>query len=60
MNPSSLIREKRNNLSLTKDELKFIIEGYMSGEVADYQMSSFLMAVYFRGMSDEELIILQT
>ena len=54
MNPSELIKKKRNNLSLTKDELKFIIEGYMSGEVADYQMSSFLMAVYFRGMSDEE------
>lgn len=54
MNPSELIKKKRNNLSLTKEELKFIIEGYVSGDVAEYQMSAFLMAVYFRGMSDEE------
>lgn len=54
MNPSELIKKKRNNLSLTKEELRFIIEGYVSGDVAEYQMSAFLMAVYFRGMSDEE------
>ena len=54
MNPAELIKKKRNNLCLTPDELKFIVEGYLSGEVADYQMSAFLMAVYFRGMSDEE------
>ncbi len=54
MNTSELIKKKRNNLSLTRDELKFLIDGYLSGEVADYQMSAFLMAVYFRGMTDEE------
>lgn len=54
MNPSELIKKKRNNLSLTGSELKYLVEGYLSGDVADYQMSAFLMAVYFRGMSDEE------
>ena len=54
MNTSELIKKKRNNLSLTREELKFLIDGYMSGDVADYQMSAFLMAVYFRGMTDEE------
>lgn len=54
MNPAELIKKKRNNLSLSKDELSFFVNGYVNGEIADYQMSAFLMAVYFRGMTDEE------
>ncbi len=54
MNPSELIKKKRNNLALTDDELKYLIDGYLSGKIEEYQMSSFLMAVYFRGMNDEE------
>ncbi len=54
MNPSELIKKKRNNLALTADELKYLIDGYLSGKIEEYQMSSFLMAVYFRGMTDEE------
>ena len=36
------------------EEIRFLVEGYTRGEVADYQMAAFLMAVYYQGMSDEE------
>ncbi|QHZ49975.1 pyrimidine-nucleoside phosphorylase [Paenibacillus larvae] len=49
-----LIEKKRDGGELTKQEIDFIIEGYTKGEVPDYQMSSFLMAVFFRGMTPEE------
>ncbi len=39
---------------LTKEEIKFIVDGYVSGEIPDYQISAFLMAVYFNGMNFEE------
>jgi len=54
MNPVEIIKFKRNNFPLTKDQIKFFIEGYINGEVTEYQMSAFLMAVYFNGMNDEE------
>ena len=40
--------------TLTADEIKFLIDSYVAGKVPDYQMSSFLMAVYFNGMTFEE------
>ena len=40
--------------TLTKEEIKFLIDSYVKGEIPDYQMSSFLMAVYFNGMTFEE------
>lgn len=49
-----LIIKKRNNLELTKEEIKFIIDGYVKGDIPDYQISSFLMAVFYNGMNDEE------
>lgn len=49
-----LIENKRNGELLTKDELRFIINGYVQGIIPDYQMSAWAMAVYFRGMSLEE------
>lgn len=50
-----LIEKKKQGLSLTKEELSFMIEQYVKGEIPDYQMSAMLMAIYFQGMSDEEL-----
>ncbi len=50
-----LIEKKKQGYSLTKEELSFMIEQYVAGEIPDYQMSAMLMAIYFQGMSDEEL-----
>lgn len=49
-----LILKKRNGGVLTKEEIKFLIDGFTKGQVTDYQMSAFLMAVYFREMTAEE------
>ena len=49
-----LINKKKNNLKLTKEEIDFIVQGYTGGEIPDYQMSAFLMAVCFNGMDMEE------
>ena len=50
-----LIEKKKQGLSLTKQEISFMIDEYVSGSIPDYQMSAMLMAIYFQGMSDEEL-----
>ena len=49
-----LIMKKRNALTLSKEEIDYIISGYVAGDIPDYQMAAFLMAVYFRGMNKEE------
>jgi len=49
-----LIEKKRDNIELTKEEINFIINGYVNKEIPDYQMSSFLMAVYFNSMTSKE------
>lgn len=51
---AALIAKKRDGLALSSDEIRFLIEGFVAGAVADYQMSAFAMAVYLRGMSAEE------
>ena len=53
-----LISKKRNGGSLNKEEMTHLIEGYVKGEIPDYQMSAFLMAVYFQGMTKEETAIM--
>ncbi len=50
-----LILKKRQGLELTKDEINAFIEGYVNGNIPDYQVSSLLMAIYFQNMSDREL-----
>jgi thymidine phosphorylase len=50
-----LIRAKRDGVALTGDEIRWLIAGYLSGEVAEEQMSALLMAVYFRGLDAGEL-----
>lgn len=54
MNPIELITKKRDGGALNSDELRYLVNGYVSGKIPDYQLSSFLMAVYFRGMTSEE------
>ena len=49
-----LIYKKKNGGKLTKEEIDFIVQGYTKGEIPDYQMSAFLMAVCLKGMDMEE------
>ena len=48
------ILKKRSGLALTKEEYSEIINGFLSGDIPDYQISSFLMAIYFKGLNREE------
>ncbi len=54
MHVPSLIARKREGDELTPDEIRQLINGFVSGEVADYQMSAFAMAVFFKGMTAVE------
>lgn len=56
MNIIDIINKKRNREKLNYDEISFSINGYMSGEVKDYQMSSLLMAITLNGMEMDEII----
>jgi pyrimidine-nucleoside phosphorylase len=49
-----LITKKRDGRELSKEEINFIIQGYTNGDIPDYQMSAFAMAVYFQDMSPIE------
>jgi len=53
-----LIEKKKHGGVHTKEEIKFIIDSLMDGTAPDYQISAWLMAVYFKGMSEEETAIL--
>ena len=53
-----IINKKRLGQELSYEELSFIFNGYLNKEVADYQMSSLLMAICINGMSDEETFAL--
>jgi pyrimidine-nucleoside phosphorylase len=52
--PAEVIQRKRDGYELPEDELTGLILGYARGEVPDYQMAAFCMAVYFRGLSERE------
>ena len=58
MRAVDIIEKKKRGNSLTKEEIEFIVYGYTNDIIPDYQMSAFLMAVYFQGMSKEETAIL--
>ena len=47
-------RSLENSTTLSKEEIQFLIESYVNGNIPDYQISSWLMAVYFNGMTFEE------
>jgi len=55
MNIVDIIIKKRNNNELTKEEIEYFINGYVDGSIEEYQASSLLMAIYFNGMTDDEL-----
>ncbi|MBR2068974.1 MAG: thymidine phosphorylase [Candidatus Gastranaerophilales bacterium] len=54
MRAVDLIQKKKEGKEHTKEEIYFLIENYMQGKIEDYQMSAWLMAVCFRGLSDLE------
>lgn len=56
MRAYDLIAKKRDGGNHSKEELAFFINGYLSGTVMDAQMSAWLMAVYFQGMNQQEMI----
>ena len=56
MRAYDIIKKKRDGLELSRDELSFIVKGAVSKEIADYQISAFLMAVYFKGMTSREIL----
>ena len=54
MDMLEIIRKKKRGASLTRGEIEYMVGGFTRGEIPDYQMSAFCMAVYFNGMTDEE------
>ena len=58
MIPSEIIKNKRDGKEISKDQLHQFVNGYVKGDIPDYQMSALLMAIFFNGMSDEELFAL--
>lgn len=58
MNAYEIISKKRDGLNLTEDEIKFFINNFVSGDIPEYQMSAFLMAIYFQGMTSSEITAL--
>jgi pyrimidine-nucleoside phosphorylase len=49
-----IIEKKKQGMELNEKEIKFIVDGYVNKEIPDYQVSALLMAIYFKGMSEEE------
>lgn len=56
MTPVKIIEKKQHGQKLSKPELENFVNGYIDGAIPDYQMSAFLMAVYFSGMDIEETV----
>ena len=50
-----IILKKRANVPLTDEEIRFVIDGYVKGDIPDYQVSALLMTIVFNGMSAREL-----
>src|SRR5580700_12155224 len=55
MRTVDLIHKKRDGEELTAEEISYLVESYNTGDIPDYQISAFLMAVYFSGMTDREV-----
>lgn len=53
-----LIRKKRDGGEFSSDEIHFLVRGFSSGTIADYQISAWLMATYFKGLSADEIYAL--
>ena len=55
MRTVDLIQRKRDGEELSPEEIDFLVDNYTNGEIPDYQMAAFLMAVFFAGMTDREV-----
>lgn len=55
MDMLSLIRKKRDGAALSREETEYMVNAFTRGDIPDYQMSAFLMAVIFKGMDDFEI-----
>src|SRR3989442_13923967 len=58
MRAVDLIRKKRDSRELSREEINFLVSGYTRGEIPDYQMAAWLMAVWIRGMNRSALAAL--
>ncbi len=56
MRMTDVIKKKRDGGILSREEIRFFICGIVSGEIPDYQTSALLMAIYFKGMNEEETV----
>ena len=55
---TDIIRKKRNGETLSKEEIEFVIDGITNSSIPDYQITALLMAIYFKGMDDDETSVL--
>src|SRR6266481_487827 len=55
MRAVDLIRKKRDSVELSREEINFLVSGYTRGDIPDYQMAAWLMAVWIRGLNRSEL-----
>ena len=60
MNIVEIINKKRLGKILSEEEIAYAVNGYLSGEVKDYQMSSLLMAIVLKGLTNHEIVALTT
>jgi pyrimidine-nucleoside phosphorylase len=58
MTPRQIIQKKRDGETLSDDEIAFFVRGYMRSDVTDYHMAALLMAIYLRGMTRNETVVL--
>src|SRR5258708_36458196 len=55
-NPVEIIKKKRDGHALSEEEVSYFISSFAAGHIPDYQMSSLLMAIYFRGLNEDETL----
>src|SRR6202049_3396802 len=55
MRTVDLIQRKRDGEELAPDAIEFLVNGYTTGDIPDYQMAACLMPIFFSGMSDREV-----
>lgn len=53
-----VIDKKKRGIELSDEEIRYVINGYLKDEIPDYQISAFLMSVYYKGMTEKELLAL--
>ena len=53
-----IISRKRDGAELSREEISYFIKNYTKGEIPDYQASALLMAIYLKGMTDNEIVAL--